>query len=75
MPAKDDDLPPLESLRDPVYDEQDDDSPGRHLESVIRGQMGQIKGMNFSRLARESGVSRGTIYKWFTNEQQPSNWN
>lgn len=70
----DDELPPLESIRDPVYDAVREDSPGRHLENAMRAAMANIKGMNFSRLARESGVSRGTFYLWFTNEQQPSTW-
>lgn len=69
-----DDLPPLESIRDQVYDDVPEGSAGRNLENAMRAAMAQIKGMNFSRLARESGVSRGTFYLWFTNEQQPSTW-
>lgn len=52
----------------------DEDSAGRRLEATVRAAMSQIKGMNFSRLARESGVSRGTFYLWFTNQQHPTTW-
>ena len=62
--------------RDPTFstDEAEQPIPGRRLEETIRTAMAQVRGMNWSRLARESGVSRGTMYRWFAGEQQPSSW-
>lgn len=63
-----------DEIVDEFYAAQDPDSPGRLLEASMRAGMAKIRGMNWSRLARESGVSRGTFYKWFVNEQTPSIW-
>jgi AcrR family transcriptional regulator len=51
-----------------------DETQGRLLERRMRAAMAEIRGMTMSRLARESGVSRGTFYLWFTGQQEPSTW-
>lgn len=40
----------------------------------MRSAMAAHRGMSMARLARESGVSRGTFYLWFSDQQEPSMW-
>lgn len=65
---------PDDEIVDELYAAQDPASPGQLLEVTMRAGMARIRGMTMSRLARESGVSRGTFYLWFTNQQTPSTW-